>query len=731
MPQPLKKPSLLNRLLPGLSLLCVLACALLLGACNYKTEKEREASKRIKETDAIYLAAKEEWKRKNPGKMYPVQMHGYGMRKIGVMPGDISMISMRLHSPYNELGAQDWILFKDGRRLDLEGLVQLSSGAPYTMTETYSETPNAPALIMDTTLWDGDNDRGALLWSNGDMLAHSLVVDGFMQEHYEKFYLDKYTGYTPRNHHHNTNSKRYNGYPNEVFANAKASDAPHIMRNVQKIATGWGARFTLALTKEGKLYAIGNGSNAYGQLGDNGTDENGIKGYVLDKVIDMDAGVYHGLALRADGSVWMWGQDDWDGMKGYGGKPLHQVQGIPPNIVKISAGPNTSYALTADGKIWAWGDPTCNALGKPELEIKKEEWIKTPRVDENGECLRTAGWWCDKYAQAQKRNEPVGSPKDDPDPEGFTIPPRLIEGINKRITDIAAGPYYAIALDAEKRVWGWGETHMHGQIGWEETYHKPKKSHWGACRDGYARGLQLQDVPRRMLEVRNIKRIFAGSHMTGVLTEGNEFWTIGNGCQTCGGQLHKHWRRWIEAKWQGLSAAAMYCDDTEGARLLYNTMKNWKYESDSKTGRSYILNLTSFHAQVSSIFGGGFDVESGAMMKKARKARSAMRDAKAKQPKSKESIWMRLGLVEEDESYKYFKDSAKWYYLFEIDTFASDMENMFDPDIPMDILQPYREKHCARHRKNIRDFAEHAPLYLNRQMSSLRPIYDSDSFGPK
>lgn len=66
----------------------------------------------------------------------------------------------------------------------------------------------------------------------------------------------------------------------------------------------------------------------------------------LHDVVDIAAGQVHALALRADGSVVLWGNDS-DGQT--------VAPGGLSGVVGVGAGARYSLAVSGDGTIWAWG----------------------------------------------------------------------------------------------------------------------------------------------------------------------------------------------------------------------------------------------------------------------------------------------------------------------------------------------------------------------------------------
>lgn len=143
------------------------------------------------------------------------------------------------------------------------------------------------------------------------------------------------------------------------------------LTNVTAIASG--GIFSLALKSDGTVWAWGSNSN--GQLG-NGTTPNsnphgtptqvGANVTGFNNIIAIAAGVNHAVALKSDGTVWVWGSNQFGeiGNGTTGGNQLVPVQNASLfGISQIAAAWHFSYALKPDGTVLAWGYNVRGNLG--------------------------------------------------------------------------------------------------------------------------------------------------------------------------------------------------------------------------------------------------------------------------------------------------------------------------------------------------------------------------------
>jgi alpha-tubulin suppressor-like RCC1 family protein len=133
------------------------------------------------------------------------------------------------------------------------------------------------------------------------------------------------------------------------------------------VAVAAGFHHSLALKNDGTVWAWGSGMD--GQLGyEQGPTSRNTPAQVpgLTDVVAVAAGDRHSLALKADGTVWGWG-NNLSGQLGNGTwQPYHYTPVKALNltdVVAVDAGYGHSMAVKGDGTVWTWGDNRRGQLG--------------------------------------------------------------------------------------------------------------------------------------------------------------------------------------------------------------------------------------------------------------------------------------------------------------------------------------------------------------------------------
>jgi alpha-tubulin suppressor-like RCC1 family protein len=150
-----------------------------------------------------------------------------------------------------------------------------------------------------------------------------------------------------------------------------ARNIPGAVKNLSGVkSVKAGCAHGLALKTDGTVRAWGD--NSYGQLGDAtvGIDSNvPVEPYDLDNVRAISAGCNHNLALKDDGTVWAWG-DNEHGQLGNGFSGSGVYANVPVKVANlgtgargIAAGNDFSLALMGDGTVRSWGRNASGQLG--------------------------------------------------------------------------------------------------------------------------------------------------------------------------------------------------------------------------------------------------------------------------------------------------------------------------------------------------------------------------------
>lgn len=259
------------------------------------------------------------------------------------------------------------------------------------------------------------------------------------------------------------------------------SNVPHLVANPLTVSRmAGGEHHSLQVTLETTVQSWGD--NAYGQLGDNTYVDHAVPADVFDStgvcclrdVIEVAGGQMHSLALKSDGTVWAWGNNQY-GQLGNGTTTSSAVPVRLPldGIVAIAAGNEHSVALDVSGAVWTWGRNQLGQLGDGTFHTRlfpqRVPYLRGMMIEAiaaggahtlaltSGEVL---AWGNNDEGQlGNGTTNLAGSPV-----PGWVLDP----GGKARLADVSAigvGQRHSLAVRGGARnVWSWGSD-TYGQLG--------------------------------------------------------------------------------------------------------------------------------------------------------------------------------------------------------------------------------------------------------------------------
>jgi alpha-tubulin suppressor-like RCC1 family protein len=159
-----------------------------------------------------------------------------------------------------------------------------------------------------------------------------------------------------------------------------------------------GARHTLVLTADRKLYGFGD--NSEGQLGlyQVASDDKLVPQQILslgNGIEAISAGEAHSMALDSQGKLYVWGRNN-EGQLGLGDNAPryfpHEIQSLTEPVRAIAAGGRHSMVLLKSGKVAIWGSDSRGQLGNdaafeskntPQLILQTGSFVETIACGQN------------------------------------------------------------------------------------------------------------------------------------------------------------------------------------------------------------------------------------------------------------------------------------------------------------------------------------------------------------
>jgi alpha-tubulin suppressor-like RCC1 family protein len=289
------------------------------------------------------------------------------------------------------------------------------------------------------------------------------------------------------------------------------------------IAIEGGYNHTVALKSDGTVWTWG--QNNYGQLGDNTTYEKNYAVQVVNSSLanlsDVKAiavGSSHNVALKNDGTVWAWGLNT-SGQLGDSSTTNRstavQIKNLT-NVIAVAAGSSHTVALKEDGTVWTCGFNNNGQLGDGTVANKSTivQAINVEGIEAiSAGCYHTVALKKGGTVWAWGSNQ-YGQLGDATNLNKSTAVQAVVEG-SANITDVKAvttGYYHTIALKNDGTVWAWGYN-TNGQLGDGTTSSR-----------NYAAQVTLEGYS----EFTNVKEVAAGDNHNIVLKNDGTVWAWGN-----------------------------------------------------------------------------------------------------------------------------------------------------------------------------------------------------------
>ena len=211
------------------------------------------------------------------------------------------------------------------------------------------------------------------------------------------------------------------------------------------------------IAQDGSLYMWG--VNDFGQIGD-GTTKNRYKPTkILDHVVSVSLGDYYSGAITQDGSLYMWGSNVYGQIGDGTTEDRYKPTKILDHVIAVSLGYCHSGAITQDGSLYMWGSNVYGEIG----DGTEEDRYKSTKIldhviavslgDDHSGAITQDGslymWGRNYYGEIGDGTE-----------EDRYKPTKILDHVIA--VSLGVGHSGAITQDGSLYMWGWNSD---GQIG--------------------------------------------------------------------------------------------------------------------------------------------------------------------------------------------------------------------------------------------------------------------------
>ncbi|MGC4041401.1 MAG: T9SS type A sorting domain-containing protein [Flavobacterium sp.] len=243
--------------------------------------------------------------------------------------------------------------------------------------------------------------------------------------------------------------------------------------NSQCSTTGWqklsqGENFTLALKADGTIWMWGvsfDGIMGTGS-GDDTTLQHPTQIGTDTDWTDISAGRHFVLALKNNGDLYGWGDNDWGNLGNGNQTDVFAPTLISSSVRSFSAGYHHSTIVKTDGTLWGtgyndWGGLGIgNSIGYVNVFTQESSlatnWAKTTAGYYNSFGIKTDGTL---WATGANNERMTGTGLNVSELDDFTQ-----VGTDTNWASVSCGVYHVLGLKTNGKLWGWGASH-NGRLG--------------------------------------------------------------------------------------------------------------------------------------------------------------------------------------------------------------------------------------------------------------------------
>jgi alpha-tubulin suppressor-like RCC1 family protein len=248
-----------------------------------------------------------------------------------------------------------------------------------------------------------------------------------------------------------------------------------------------GYTHSMAIKTDGTMWSWGDNTE-HGQLGlGNKTSiSSPVQIGALTTWSKIGVGMFHNLAIKTDGTLWGWGNNNYNGSLGLGNKTTSYSSPIQIGSLttwsSVSAGSYFSLAIKTDGTLWSWGYNSQGQLGLGDTTERLSpvqvglltNWSSVNSGANHVLAVKTDGTiWSWGYNSYNNFGGRLGLG----DTTHRSSPTQI--GALTNWSSISGGGYHSLAMKTDGTLWTWGANY-HSTLGLGNTTHRSSPTQIGA-----------------------------------------------------------------------------------------------------------------------------------------------------------------------------------------------------------------------------------------------------------